>query len=374
MKFPKQNLRTPGPIPCPDEVLEAMATSMVNHRGPEFGQIVLDVTGKMKKVFMTEARMYILTASGTGALEAAVVNTLSPGDKVLAVSVGYFGDRFTEMTQAYGADVKKLAFEWGTAADPEAIRSALKEDPEIRAVLVTHNETSTGITNDVESIANVVKGEFNKLLLVDAISSIGCVPLPTDKWRCDIVCTASQKGLMVPPGLAFISVSDDAWEASQQARMPRFYFDLAAAQRYLERGGQTPWTPAVSLFYGLDVALDMLLGEGMEKVFSRHVRTAEMTRQGVKVLGLELLARESEASNTVTAVRIPEGVDGGKLSSLMRTEHSVVLAGGQGPLQGKIFRIGHMGRVSEEDIQEVLDALEITLPKVGFKKSHAVAG
>ena len=374
MKFPKQNLRTPGPTPCPDEVLEAMAISMVNHRGPEFGQIVLDVTGKMKKVFMTEARMYILTASGTGALEAAVVNTLSPGDKVLAVSVGYFGDRFTEMTQAYGADVKKLAFEWGTAADPEAIRSALKEDPEIRAVLVTHNETSTGITNDVESIANVVKGEFNKLLLVDAISSIGCVPLPTDKWRCDIVCTASQKGLMVPPGLAFISVSDDAWEASQQARMPRFYFDLAAAQRYLERGGQTPWTPAVSLFYGLDVALDMLLGEGMEKVFSRHVRTAEMTRQGVKALGLELLARESEASNTVTAVRIPEGVDGGKLSSLMRTEHSVVLAGGQGPLQGKIFRIGHMGRVSEEDIQEVLDALEITLPKVGFKKSHAVAG
>ena len=374
MKFPKQNLRTPGPTPCPDEVLEAMATSMVNHRGPEFGQIVLDVTGKMKKIFMTEARMYILTASGTGALEAAVVNTLSPGDKVLAVSVGYFGDRFTEMTQAYGADVKKLAFEWGTAADSEAIRSALKEDPEIRAVLVTHNETSTGITNDVESIANVVKGEFNKLLLVDAISSIGCVPLPTDKWRCDIVCTASQKGLMVPPGLAFISVSDDAWEASQQAMMPRFYFDLAAAQRYLERGGQTPWTPAVSLFYGLDVALDMLLGEGMEKVFSRHVRTAEMTRQGVKALGLELLARESEVSNTVTAVRIPEGVDGGKLSSLMRTEHSVVLAGGQGQLQGKIFRIGHMGRVSEEDIQEVLDALEITLPKVGFKKSHAVAG
>ena len=374
MKIPKQNLRTPGPTPCPDEVLEAMGSSMINHRGPEFGQLIQGLTEKLKQVFMTQSRMYILTASGTGSLEAAVVNTLSPGDKVLAVSVGYFGDRFTDMTRAYGADVRKLDFEWGTAADPEAIRSALSEDPEIKAVLVTHNETSTGITNDLETISKVVKGEFNKLLLVDAISSMGCVPLPTDQWRCDMVCTASQKGLMVPPGLSFISVSEEAWEAREQARMPRFYFDLASAQRYLERGGQTPWTPAVSLCYGLDVALDMLLEEGMDQVFSRHVRTAEMTRRGVKALGLELLAKESDASNTVTAVRIPEGVDGGKLSSLMRTEHSVVLAGAQGPLQGKIFRIGHMGRVGEEDIQEVLNTLEMTLPKVGFKKSHAVAG
>ena len=373
MKIPKQNLRTPGPTPCPGEVLEAMGTPMINHRGPEFGQLILGLTEKMKQVYMTTNRLYILTASGTGSLEAAVVNTLSPGDKVLAVSVGYFGDRFAEMTKAYGAEVKKLDFEWGTAADPEAIRSSLRDDPEVKAVLVTHNETSTGVTNHLESISKVVKGEFNKLLLVDAISSIGCVPLPTDQWNCDMVCTASQKGLMVPPGLSFISVSQDALEAGQRARMPRFYFDLPAAQRYLERG-QNPWTPAVSLFYGLDVALDMLLEEGMDQVFSRHARIADMTRSGVKSLGLALVAEEAYASNTVTAVRLPEGVDGGKLSALLRTDHSIVLAGGQGPLQGKIFRIGHMGRVTEEDIQEVLHALEITLPKVGFKKSHAVAG
>ena len=373
MKIPRQNLRTPGPTPCPDEVLEAMSSPMINHRGPEFREIILRLTEKLKQVFMTQNRLYILTASGTGSLEAAVVNTLSPGDKVLAVSVGYFGDRFADMTRAYGADVKKLDFEWGEAADPDSIRRVLREDPEIKAVLITHNETSTGVTNDLESISKVVKGESNAMLLVDAISSLGCVPLPVDQWRCDMVCTASQKGLMVPPGLSFISVSEDAWEAREGAKMPRFYFDLQSAQRYLERGAN-PWTPNVSLFYGLDVALDMMLGEGMEQVFSRHAHIADMTRQGIRALGLELLAKKAHASNTVTSVKLPEGVDGAKLSELLRTEHSVVLAGGQGNLQGRIFRIGHMGRVTEGDIQEVLHALETTLPKVGFKPAHATAG
>ena len=353
MKIPRQNLRTPGPTPCPDEVLEAMSSPMINHRGPEFRELILRLTEKMKQVFMTQNRLYILTASGTGSLEAAVVNTLSPGDKVLAVSVGYFGDRFADLAAAYGAEVTKLDFPWGEAADPDSIRRALKEDPEIKAVLITHNETSTGITNDLESISKVVKGESDKLLLVDAISSLGCVPLPTDEWDCDIVATASQKGLMVPPGLSFISVSEAAWEARESAKMPRFYFDLQAAQRYLERG-QNPWTPGVPLFYGLDVALDMLLEEGMEQVFRRHTHIANMTRQGVRALGLELLADDAHASDTVTSVKLPDGVDGGKLSELMRTEHSVVLAGGQGSLQGKIFRVGHMGPVTEEDIQEVL--------------------
>ena len=373
MKVPSQNLRTPGPTPCPDEVLEAMARPMINHRGPEFRDLILGITDKLKQVFMTQNRLYILTASGTGSLEAAVVNTLSPGDKVLAVSIGYFGDRFADLTRAYGAEVKKLDFEWGTAADPDAIRRSLSEDSEIAAVLVTHNETSTGVTNDLESISKVVKGEFNKLFLVDAISSLGCVPLPVDQWHCDVVCTASQKGLMVPPGLSFISVSEDAWKARETATMPRFYFDLPAAQRYLERG-QNPWTPGVSMFYALDVALDMLLAEGMERVFARHTRIAEMTRQGLRALGLELLAHKAHASDTVTSVKLPEGVDGKELSELLRTEDSIVLAGGQGPLQGKVFRIGHLGRVTEKDIQQVLDALETALPRVGFKPAHAPAG
>jgi len=368
VKIPRQNLRTPGPTPCPDEVMEAMGSPMINHRGPEFKELILSVTEKLKQVFMTQERLYILTASGTGSLEAAVVNTLSPGDRVLAVSVGYFGDRFAELAGAYGADVKKLEFEWGTVADPDSIRRALREDPEIKAVLVTHNETSTGVTNDLESIAKVVKGEFDALLLVDAISSLGCIPLPVDQWRCDVVCTASQKGLMVPPGLSFISLSQAAWEARERATMPRFYFDLPSAQRSLERG-QTPWTPNLPLFYGMGVALDMLLEEGMENVFSRHARIAHMTRQGIKALGLHLLAHEACASDTVTSVKVPQGADGGRLSALLRTEHSVVLAGGQGPLQGKIFRIGHMGQVTEDDIQEVLHALEVTLPQVGFQLS-----
>lgn len=373
MKISRQNLRTPGPTPCPIEVLEAMSGSMINHRGPEFQELILRLTDKLKRVFMTKNRLYILTASGTGALEAAVVNTLSPGDKVLAVSVGYFGDRFTELARAYGAQVKKLEFEWGTAADPDAIRRALKEDPEIKAVLVTHNETSTGVTNDLENISKIVKGESGALLLVDAVSSLGCIPVPVDGWRCDVVATASQKGLMVPPGLSFISQSEEGWRAMETSRMPRFYFGLAAAQRSLERG-QNPWTPNLSLCYGLDVALDMMLEEGMEAVFRRHARIADFTRRGVKAMGLELLADEAHASNTVTAVKLPEGVDGGKLSEIMRTEHSVVLAGGQGPLQGKIFRIGHMGQVTEADIQEVFRGLEATLPRVGFRPTPAAIG
>ena len=259
MKVPRQNLRIPGPTPVPEDVLEASAQPMINHRGPEFKELIYGVTAKLKKVFFTENDVLILTASGTGAMEAAIVNTLSPGDKVLAVSVGSFGDRFTAISQRYGANVTRLDFEWGKAADPEAIRQALKKDPGIKAVTVTHNETSTGITNDLEAIAGIVKGEFNKLLLVDAVSSLGCLPLYTDQWKIDAVATSSQKGFMVPPGLAFISFSKEAWQAYETAKMPRFYFDLRSAKRYLEERGQTPFTPAVSIFYALDVALDRML-------------------------------------------------------------------------------------------------------------------
>ena len=370
MKIPKQNLRTPGPTPLPQEVIDVMAQPMINHRGPEFKEMIERCTENLKQVFMTQNRMYILSSSGTGTLEAAVVNTLSPGDKVLAVSIGYFGDRFSEVAQIYGADVVRMDVEMGFAADPDAIRKALNEDHHISTVLVTHNETSTGVTNDIETISKVVKGEFGKLFIVDAISSMGCVPLPTDLWNVDVVCTASQKGLMVPPGLAFISMSDEAWVARERASMPRYYFDLERAQSYLERG-QTPWTPSVSIFYGLDEALRMLLDEGMGNVFERHRHIAEYTRSGLKALGLEMLAAPSHASDTVTSVKAPDGVDVGQLSSKMLQEHSVVLAGGQGTLTGKIFRVGHLGRVPESDIDEVLSALKITLEQLGFQPAAA---
>ena len=370
MKIPKQNLRTPGPTPLLQEVIDVMAQPMINHRGPEFKEMIERCTENLKQVFMTQNRMYILSSSGTGTLEAAVVNTLSPGDKVLAVSIGYFGDRFSEVAQIYGADVVRMDVEMGYAADPDAIRKALNEDPDISTVLITHNETSTGVTNDIETISKVVKGEFGKLFIVDAISSMGCVPLPTDLWNVDVVCTASQKGLMVPPGLAFISMSDEAWSARERASMPRYYFDLERAQSYLERG-QTPWTPSVSIFYGLDEALRMLLDEGMGNVFERHRHIAEYTRSGLKALGLEMLAAPSHASDTVTSVKAPDGVDVGRLSSKMLQEHSVVLAGGQGTLTGKIFRVGHLGRVPESDIDEVLSALKITLEQLGFQPAAA---
>ena len=369
MKIPRQNLRIPGPTPIPQEVEEALSQPMINHRGLIFNELISSLTSRLKKVFMTVNDLYILTSSGTGAMEASIVNTLSPGDPVLAVSVGSFGDRFAGIAQAYGARVTKLNFDWGTAADPQEIRNALKNQPEIKAVLVTHNETSTGVTNDLETISKVVKNEFNKLLLVDAISSLGCLPLPVDKWHCDIVGTSSQKGFMIPPGLAFISVSPNAWETYKQAKMPRYYFDLETAQQYLEKG-QTPWTPNLSIFYALDIALDRMLAEGMDRIFERHHRMARMVRAKIKSMGLSLLVDdEKAAADTVTAVRVPNGVNGNELSKTMRTEYNIILGGGQGELEGKIFRIGHMGYVKEDEIQEVLEALEIVLPKLGFKAS-----
>ncbi|MFC2045879.1 pyridoxal-phosphate-dependent aminotransferase family protein, partial [Chloroflexota bacterium] len=223
-----EHLRIPGPTPCPPEILQAMTKQMINHRGDEMAQIINDITAKLKQVFQTENDILILTGSGTGGLEAAVVNTLSPGDKVLSVSIGVFGERFATIARTFGAEVTPLQFEWGKAADPNAIRSALQADPEIKAVLVTHNETSTGVTNDLASISAVVK-EFDKLLLVDAISSLGSINLPVDEWQCDVTVTGSQKGWMVPPGLAMVSVSQNAWQAHAAAKMPRFYWDFTQA-------------------------------------------------------------------------------------------------------------------------------------------------
>jgi len=361
-----EGLRIPGPTPCPAEVLQAMARPMINHRGPEFGQILNDVTAKLKQLFQTKGDVFLLTCSGTGGLEAAIVNTLSPGDKVLSVSVGAFGERFGSIAQQFGAEVIPLNFEWGRAADIDAIRRALQAEPKIKAVLVTQNETSTGVTNDLASISSVVK-EFNKLLLVDAISSLGSINLPVDDWHCDVTVTASQKGWMVPPGLAMVSVSPEAWQAYASAKMPRFNWDFTKARSYLEKG-QTPWTPAVSIVFALSVSLEMMLKEGLPGIVSRHARVGKTTRDGIKSLGLSLFADENYASNTVTAVAATDGLDTKNLLKIMREEHQIVLAGGQQSLDGKIFRIGHLGWVTEDDIETVISALKVVLPKAGFVK------
>ena len=267
----------------------------------------------------------------------------------------------TNIAEQFGADVIPLRFEYGKAVDADEVRRVLQAEPKIKAVLVTHNETSTGVTNDLAAISSVVK-EFDKLLLVDAISSLGSIDLPVDKWHCDVTVTASQKGWMVPPGLAMVSVSQEAWRAYAKAKMPRFNWDFAKARQYLEIG-QTPWTPAVSIVFALSVALDMMLKEGLPNIFARHKRVGDVAREEVKSLGLSLFADEKYASNTVTAVAVKDGLDVKKLLQIMREEYQIVLAGGQQSLQGKIFRIGHLGLVTEDDIKGVIAALKEVLPR-----------
>jgi len=363
-----EHLRIPGPTPCPGEILQAMTKQMINHRGEEFGQILNEVTAKLKILFQTKGDVVILTGSGTGGLEAVIVNSLSPGDKVLSVSVGVFGERFAAIAEQFGAEVIPLCFEWGKAADADAIRQALQAEPKIKAVLVTHNETSTGVTNDLASISSVVK-EFDKLLLVDAISSMSSINLPVDDWHCDVTITGSQKGWMVPPGLVMVSLSEEGWQAQAKAKMPRFYWDFAQAKSYLEKG-QTPWTPAISTIFGLSVSLEMMLREGLANIIARHARVGQAARDGVKSLGLSLFAEEGYASNTVTAVAASDGLDTKKMLRILREEHRVVLSGGQQRLAGKIFRIGHLGWVNEGDIEAVISALKVVLPQAGFRSAR----
>jgi len=363
-----EHLRIPGPTPCPEEILQAMTKQMINHRGEEFGQILNEVTAKLKLLFQTKGDVVILTGSGTGGLEAVIVNSLSPGDKVLSVSVGFFGERFAAIAEQFGAEVIPLCFEWGKAADADAIRQALQAEPKIKAVLVTHNETSTGVTNDLASISSVVK-EFDKLLLVDAISSMSSINLPVDDWHCDVTVTGSQKGWMVPPGLVMVSLSQEGWQAQAKAKMPRFYWDFAQAKSYLEKG-QTPWTPAISTIFGLSVSLEMMLREGLANIIARHARVGRAARDGVKSLGLSLFAEEGYASNTVTAVAAPDGLDTKKMLRILREEHRVVLSGGQQRLAGKIFRIGHLGWVNEGDIEAVISALKVVLPQAGLRSAR----
>jgi aspartate aminotransferase-like enzyme len=359
------NLRIPGPTPVPTDILEAVGRPMVDHRGRPFAALIQRSVERLKEFFQTKQDVLIFTTSGTGSMEAAVVNTLSPGDKVLVVSIGAFGDRFAKIAETFGAQVTVLPYEWGDAADPEDVRKALAADPEIKAVLVTHNETSTGVVNPLAEIAQVVR-EADRLLLVDAISSLGAIPFDMDGWGLDVAVTGSQKGWMVPPGLAFIALSERGWEANESARMPRYYMDVGKHRDFLQKG-QTPWTPAVSIFYGLDVALEKMAAEGMEGVYARHAKIGQMVREGAKALGLELLATdERHASNTVSAIKCPEGVEVAALRRMLEDEHNVVVAGGQGKLAGKIFRIGHLGLVSEDDIRHALDALAEVLPKVGY--------
>jgi len=357
-------LRIPGPTPVPEEVAQAGAAEMINHRGPEFAELMGRITEGAKLVYQTENDVLCLSTSGTGGMEAAVANHVSPGERVLVVTIGVFGKRFVDIVKTFGGEPQELAFEFGTAADPNRVAEALAADPALRAVLVTHNETSTGATNvQLKEIAQAAR-DHDCLVIVDAISSLSSIPCPVDEWGLDVVVSGSQKGWMVAPGVAFISVSERAWEVQERCTTPRFYFDLKRAKTLMERG-QTPWTPVVPVFFQLDHSLKLMLDEGLENIYARHQRLGSMTRNGVRDLGLELFAAAGVESNTVTAIRVPEGIDAKELLKVARTEFDTVFAGGQASLGGKIIRFGHLGYVTEEDVRAGLETLKGALERVG---------
>lgn len=361
----KQLLMIPGPTMVPPSILLAGAAPMVNHRGPEFKAALEECTTGLKRVFQTSGEVFILTAAGTGGLEAAAVSMLSPGDHVLALTIGVFGDRFAKVASVYGAKVEKMEFPMGTAADPAKLGERLAADTgkDIKAVFITHNETSTGVTNDIAALAKVVR-EHGALLLVDAISSLVAIDLRMDEWGLDVVIAGSQKAFMIPPGLTFVAINARATEAMKRATMPRFYLDLEQARKYLP-DGQTPWTPAVPLVFQLRESLRLLEKEGLQHSFARHALLAQATRAGLQALGLTLLAEDACASNAVTSVRNPAGIEAAKLRKLMREKYGVVLAGGQGALKDSIFRIGHLGFVSAGEIIATLGLLGLGLKDLG---------
>lgn len=367
--MPPQNLRIPGPTPLPDAVREAGSRQMVAHRGPEFKELVGRVSEGMRPAFGTSSDVLVLTASGTGGLESAIVSFLSPGDRVLAVSIGYFGDRFASIATVYGADVTRLEVEAGRAAEPAAVREAIggmvAAGGAPKAVLLTFNETSTGVTNPLAELATTVREAApGTLLIVDAVSGLGALPFRMDDWGIDVAITGSQKAWMIPPGLAMVAASERAWRAAETASMPRFYLDLGRHREALPKG-QTPWTPAVGIYFQLEAALALIEAEGLEGVYARHAACGAAARAGAAAMGFRLFADPAHASDTVTSIHLPSGIEWSAFNGQLR-ERGLVLAGGQGPLAGRIFRIGHLGGVSVGDIVSALEVIEQAALAVGI--------
>lgn len=370
----KLMLMIPGPTPVPEQVLLALAKHPIGHRSGDFNKVMAEVTKGLKWLHQTQNDVLILAASGTGAMEAGIVNFLSPGDRVLVGCNGKFGDRWAEVCDAYGLSVEKITAEWGQPLDPEQFRAALEADTDkaIKAVIVTHSETSTGVLNDLETIVRHVKAHGQALSLVDAVTSLGAVNLPIDAWGIDVVASGSQKGYMLPPGLGFVAVSAKAWEAYPNAKLPRFYLDLGKYRKDAAKNS-TPFTPPVSLFMGLQVALRMMQAEGLEAIFARHQRQMTATRAAIKAMGIPLFGPDDCASPAITAVA-PTGIDAEQIRSLLRKRFDIAMAGGQDHLKGKIFRIGHLGFVCDRDILTAISALEAALQELGYENFVPGAG
>jgi len=372
MRRMRQNLRIPGPTPLPDDVLEAQSAPMIDHRGTEFAEMLREVTAAIGSVAGTGNEVLLLTGSGSGAMEAAIVNTLSPGDRVLAVTMGAFGDRFAAIATAFGAAVDRFEVEWGEAADPRAVAAHLAAEQPYRAVLVTLNETSTGVTNPVAELGAAVRSApGDPLLIVDGISGLGAMPFEMDAWGVDLVVSASQKAWMGSPGIAIAVVGARAAEAEDEARMPRFYWDFAQARSWAGKG-QTPWTPAVSVLFGLRVGLRRLIEEGPARTWARHDAIARGAQAGLEAAGLTLVASRGSRSPTVTAAWLPDGLDWSPFNAALRAK-GLVIAGGQGKWVGRILRFGHMGDVDWPDIGDAISILAQTLGEFGYPADGAAA-
>jgi len=363
----KLMLMIPGPTPVPEQALLALAKAPVGHRSGDFSKVMADVTAKLKWLHQTESEVLILTASGTGAMEAAIINFLSKGDRVLVGDNGKFGERWGDLCDAYGVQAERVKAEWGTVLDPEVFRQKLEADTEksIKAVIITHSETSTGVVNDLETINKYVKAHGQALIIVDAVTSLGAMNVPMDAWGLDVVASGSQKGYMIPPGLGFVAVGAKAWEAYKTADLPRYYLDLGKARQDAAKNS-TPFTSSVNMIMALQVTLGMMEREGLRQIFARHLRHRDATRAAMKAMGLNLLAEDGCASGSITSVLPPEGADAEKIRSTIKKHFDIVLAGGQDHLNGKIFRIGHIGFVSDRDILTAVSAIEATLQLVGF--------
>jgi aspartate aminotransferase-like enzyme len=358
----KRYLITPGPTPIPPEVAAAAAAPMQHHRSPEFRALLLETLGRLQQVFATENDVVLFTGSGTAAMESAVANMLSPGDRVVVATAGNFGERWVKLIRSYGLEPVVVEQPWGERLDPARIGAAASEEG-TKAVFVTHSETSTGVVHDVEAIAAAV-APSGAVLVVDAVSSLGGVELATDAWGVDVVVSGSQKALMSPPGLAFASVSEKAWKLAERSQLPRYYLDWRRAADSQVKG-DTAFTPAVSIVVALRTALDLILTQGLANVWEHNRRLARATRAGVKGLGLDLYSPDDDSSAMVTALLMPEGVDGQECYTVLRDRHGIVLAGGHGPLRGRIMRIGHMGYMNEFDIVTALAGLEMALAQLG---------
>jgi aspartate aminotransferase-like enzyme len=364
----KEFLMIPGPTPVPDEVLEAIARDPLGHRTKEFSKVLTEVGGALKKLAGCEGEVLTLTASGTGAMEAAISNMISPGEKVLSCICGVFGERWAKIAQAFGASVEKLNAEPGEAVSVDALRERLQQDKDktIKVVTITHNETSTGVVNDLQQLALAVR-EHGALCIVDAVTSFGAVPISFSEWGIDVMVAGSQKALMLPPGLAVVFMSERAWEAQARSSTPKFYFDLAKYRNSLEQE-TTPFTPNVSFVVALKTSLDMMKQEGYKGVYDRHGRMKRALRAGVTGMGLKLFVKdENAASSTITAIVPPSTISVDAIRRSMKERFNIRIADGQDALKGKIFRIGHMGYVFERDILMTLAALEGALTELGYK-------